>query len=316
MQVWDGLENVPTDWPSSVVTIGVFDGVHVGHRALIRKAVEQSALGGMPCVVLTFSPNPVEVVGYGDPPRRLATLDQRLALLASLGVDATGVLHFDESVAKLTPGQFAGSVLSDRLHAGLVVVGTNFHFGHRARGDVDTLEQLGESLGFGVEPVYLLPVEFNGTPVSSSLIRELVAKGDVAASSRLLARPHRVEGLVAAGDARGRELGFPTANVDPTEFAAIPSDGVYAGRLVVDPYGEHHIFDAAVSVGTNPTFEGDSGRRIEAWAYDAGDIDIYDQHVAVDFVDRIRDQETFSGTDQLVTAVKKDEAAIRRIFGG
>lgn len=315
MYTWEEISAIPSDWPASVVTIGVFDGVHRGHRELIRTAVHRAQVLGLPSVVLTFWPNPAEVIVRGEPPTRLCTLAQRLELIASLGVDACLVLPFTDEFSKASPEYFAGSVLSDALGAAAVVVGENFRFGHRARGTVETLTELGNVLDFEVDPCHLLMVDRQGDPISSSLIRRVVADGDVAAAARGLARPHRVEGTVVSGDGRGRELGFPTANLSLTPFPAVPADGVYAGRLVVDPYGEPRIESAAISVGTNPTFDDVVERRVEAWAYNVTDVDLYDQQVAVDFVDRVRDQAKFGSTDELVAAVQADVVAIREILG-
>lgn len=316
MYVWDDPSQVPADWPASAVTIGVFDGVHRGHRELIRRAVDTATVGGMPAVVITFSPSPAEVVGLAEPPTRLSTLEQRLKLIAELGVDATLVIQFDKEWADLSAEQFAGSVLSDSLRASQVVVGTNFRFGHRARGNVRLLQGIGHSLGFQVQPVNLLAADGEGDPVSSTLIRELVSDGDVASAARMLARPHRVEGVVVRGDGRGAELGFPTANVNPTPRAAMPADGVYAGRIVLDPYGdERESLCAAISVGTNPTFDGNE-HRVEAFAYDAGDLDLYEQYIAVDFVDFIRRQETYANPADLTKAVERDVDQARTVLGG
>lgn len=316
MQVWDDLGPVPEDWPASVVAIGVFDGVHRGHRELIRTAVQKAAVLGMPAVVLTFSPNPAEVLGHGTPPARLSTLEQRLRLFESLGVSATYVMSFNKEVSALAPSQFAGSFLSDKLHTALVVVGENFRFGYKARGDVTMLASLGESLGFKVDPVYLLKSQSLDQTISSTLIRTLVADGDVATAARALVRPHRMEGVVVRGDGRGRELGFPTANLDPTPNPAYPADGVYAGRILVDPYSEDpKAYCAAISVGTNPTFEGVE-RRVESWAYDETGLDLYDRNIAVDFVARIRGQEKFSDVAALIKAVEADAEQARTLLGG
>ncbi len=315
MIVWDNVNAVPADWPASVVTIGVFDGVHRGHRALIRNAVQQAAVRGIPCVVLTFWPNPAEVVRPGEPPARLSTLAQRLALIDGLGVDAVLVLPFTQEQAQATPEQFAGRVLSDCLGAAAVVVGENFRFGHRARGDVHLLREIGVRLLFDVVALNLLNTNRQGDPVSSTMIRNLVAEGEVAPAARALARPHRVEGVVVRGDGRGKSLGFPTANLSATPFPAIPADGVYAGRIVTDPYGEAAVYPAAISVGSNPTFDEAIERRVEAWAYDAGDLDLYDRPIAVDFAGRVRAQQKFDSEDALVAAVNADVVEIRKILG-
>lgn len=315
MLIWDDVAAVPTDWPASVVTIGVFDGVHRGHRELIRHAVGRAAVRGIPSVVLTFWPNPAEILKAGDPPARLATLEQRLELVRELGVDAVLVLPFTREQSLATPEQFAGQILSDCLGAAEVVVGENFRFGHRARGDIRTLASIGQTLAFDVIPLHLLTEDHAGEAISSTSIRRLVAEGDVAAAARALARPHRLEGKVIRGDGRGAELGFPTANLSPTPFPAIPEDGVYAGRIIVDPYGDPEIHSAAISIGTNPTFDDVVERRVESWAYDAGELNLYDRRVAIDFAARIRKQVAFKSEDELKKAVADDVSVIRGILG-
>ena len=315
MLIWNDVDAVPMDWPASVVTIGVFDGVHRGHRELIRHAVSRAAVLGVPSVVVTFWPNPAEILRAGDPPARLATLELRLALSDDLGIDAVLVLPFSHELSLATPEQFAGRILSDCLGAAEVVVGENFRFGHRARGDVRLLEQIGRTLSFGVIPLNLLTTDNAGQAVSSTMIRQLVAEGDVAAAARALARPHRVEGTVVSGDGRGTGLGFPTANLSMTPFPAVPADGVYAGRIIVDPYGEHDVHSAAISIGTNPTFDDVVDHRVEAWAYDGGQLDLYDRPLAIDFAARIRDQIKFSSEDELAAAVAQDAVAIRQVLG-
>jgi len=315
VKIWDDLSDVPDDWPASVVTIGVFDGVHRGHRELIRRAVNRAHVLDVPAVVLTFWPNPAEVVKRGDPPTRLATLQQRLRLFADLGVSATLVLPFTPELSQASPEIFAGNIVAEGLRAKEVIVGENFRFGHRARGDVALMTEVGKRLGINVEGVHLLTTDREGVAVSSTMIRRQVAEGEIAAANRALARPHRVEGVVVAGEGRGRELGFPTANLAATPYAAIPADGVYAGRIVVDPYGDSTVYRAAISVGTNPTFEDDISRRVEAWAYEEDDLELYDVSIAVDFAELIREQKKFDSTDELIAAVNSDVAQIKVAMG-
>ncbi len=315
MKIWDDLSEVPNDWPESVVTIGVFDGVHRGHRELIRRAVNRARVLEVPSVVLTFWPNPAEVVKRGDPPARLSTLEQRLRLFAELGVSATLVLPFTPELSQASPEMFAGNIVAEGLRAAEVIVGENFRFGHRARGDVAMMTEVGKRLGINVQGVHLLTADRDGDAISSTLIRRQVAEGQIAAANRALARPHRVEGIVVAGEGRGREMGFPTANLATTPYAAVPADGVYAGRIVVDPYGDAKVHRAAISVGTNPTFDEDITRRVEAWAYEEDDLELYDVPVAVDFAELIRGQEKFSSTEELVAAVDADVAKIKTVMG-
>lgn len=315
MKIWDDLRDVPDDWPASVVTIGVFDGVHRGHRELIRRSVNRARVLDIPAVVLTFWPNPAEVVKRGDPPVRLATLEQRLRLFAELGVSATLVLPFTPELSQASPEMFAGNIVAEGLRAREVIVGENFRFGHRARGDVALMTEVGKRLGINVEGVHLLTTDRAGDAVSSTMIRRQVADGEIAAANRALARPHRVEGVVVAGEGRGRELGFPTANLAATPYAAIPADGVYAGRIVVDPYGDSKVYRAAISVGTNPTFDEDISRRVEAWAYEEDALELYDVPVAVDFAALIREQKKFNSTDELIAEVNADVAKIKIVMG-
>ena len=307
MQRWDSLAEVPSDWGDSVVTVGFFDGVHHGHRRVVRRAVELARERGAEAVVLTFDPHPSEVVRPGTHPPLLTTPTHRADLMAGLGVDAVLVLPFTVELSRLTPDEFAKQVLVERLHAVAVVVGENFRFGHKAAGTVALLTELGAEYGFAVEGLALAaPEEGEGSRFSSTDVRRMVLAGDVETAALRLDRPHRVEGVVVHGAKRGRELGFPTANVDTPPHTAIPADGVYAGWLVT---GAERL-PAAVSVGTNPQFDGEH-RTVEAYALDRTDLDLYDKHVAVDFVARVRGQEKFSGIAELIERMNQDVAKVR-----
>ena len=319
MQRWQGLDDVPADQPRSVVAIGVFDGVHYGHRAVVGRAVDHAHRLGAPSVVVTFDPHPDEVVRPGTHPVLLSTIDHRCALLAELGVDAVCILPFSREMASLSPEAFVDEVLVSRFHARVVTVGENFRFGHRASGDPETLAELGVARDFTVDAEPLIAGE--GGVWSSTYVRGLVRAGDVASAAYSLGRLHRIEGTVVHGDHRGRELGYPTANLATTPHAAVPADGVYAARLVVAPYTEHAArHPAAVSIGTNPTFDG-AERRVEAHVIDlhgSEDLDLYGAHVALDFVDRIRGQIRFDGPDalaDLVAQMADDVDATRRLLG-
>ncbi len=235
VQRWRGLDAVPTGWGRSVVTVGVFDGVHRGHQQLISHAVRSGRQRGLPAVVVTFDPHPAELVRPGSHPARLTSLRRRADLVAELGVDAFCVLPFTPELSRMPPAEFVHEVLVDRLHAADVVVGRNFRFGHRAAGDVELLTQLGQRFGFGVEGLDL--IRDDGVTFSSTYIRACIDAGDVAAADAALGRPHRVEGVVVHGDRRGRELGFPTANIATAPHTALPADGVYAGRFVIGGAG-------------------------------------------------------------------------------
>ena len=310
MRRWQGLDGIPADWGPSAVTIGVFDGVHRGHRAVIDRLVAEAGPAGLAPVVVTFDPHPLEVVRPGTHPELLSTLEHRLDLLAGLGVAATLVLPFTTEFSQLSAEEFVRLVLVDTLHAGLVVVGTNFRFGHKAAGTVAQLGLLGADFGFKVIGLDLVPSAGGTEPVSSTAVRVAVAAGDLAAATAGLGRPHRVEGTVVEGDRRGRDLGYPTANLASTEHAAIPTDGVYAGWLVVS--GEP--LPAAISIGTNPTFDG-TERRVEAYALDRDDLDLYGRHVAIDFAERMRETIRFDSVEALLEQMSADVARARRLIG-
>ena len=305
MELWHGLAEVPEGWGAPggcVVTVGFFDGVHQGHRRVVRRAVDLARERGAKAVALTFDPHPTEVVRPGSHPPLLSTPAHRAALLASVGVDAVLILPFTSELSKLSPDEFVRKVLVDRLHTVGVVVGENFRFGHRASGSVADLVELGARYGFTAEGLPLVAPDDGTQPrFSSTDVRRMVLAGEVETAARCLGRPHRVEGIVVRGAQRGREMGFPTANVDTPPHTASPADGVYAGWLVVD--GEP--LPAAISVGTNPTFDG-TLRTVEAYAIGRTDLELYGEHVAVDFLARIRGQEKFDSMEALVKRMDQD----------
>jgi riboflavin kinase / FMN adenylyltransferase len=315
MQRWQGPADVPDDWGSSVVTIGEFDGVHRGHQRIVERARQAAAELGLPVVVVTFDPHPDEVVRPGSHPPLLGTARRRSELLAGLGVDAVCVIPFTLEFSRLGPDEFVRAVLVDRLHTARVVVGENFRFGHKAAGDVALLAELGEKYDFTAEGVPLLAE--NGETITSTGIRAKLAAGDVAGAAHDLGRPHRVEGVVVRGHQRGRSLGFPTANLETLPHTAIPADGVYAGWLAqLDSEGaEQERWPAAISVGTNPTFDG-RDRTVEAYALDRDDLDLYGAHMAVDFTHRLRPTVRFASVDELVTQMRTDVDDARRLLGG
>ncbi len=294
----------------SAVTIGVFDGVHQGHRVVISRAVAQARQAGIPSVVVTFDPHPLYVLRPEAAPARLSTLQHRLELLEGLGVDATLVVAFTRELAARSPEDFVADVLLDALAARHVVVGQDFRFGRRASGDVELLRRLGAAHGFVVDAVP--PVQAPDAEVrwSSTWVRERVAAGDVAAAARALARPHRLEGTVVAGDRRGRTIGYPTANLSCDPGSAVPADGVYAGWLVHARVPKA----AAISIGTNPTFGG-SQRRIEAYVLDETGLQLYGEHVALDFAARLRPTLRFDTVDALLAQMAADVARTRGVLG-
>ncbi len=313
MQRWRGQDEIPTDWGRCVLTIGVFDGVHRGHAELIAHAVKSARTRGVPTVLMTFDPHPMEVVFPGSHPAQLTTLTRRAELVEELGVDVFLVMPFTSDFMKLTPERYVHELLIERLHVVEIVVGENFTFGKKAAGNVDLLRRAGAKFGFAVEAMSLVAEHHDTETVtfSATYIRSCVDAGDVVAAADALGRPHRVEGVVVRGDGRGRVLGFPTANVAPPMYSAIPADGVYAAWFTVLGRGPvvgtvvpGEPCQAAVSVGTNPTFSGRT-RTVEAFVLDTA-ADLYGQHVAVDFVARIRGQEKFDRVEDLVTAMERD----------
>ncbi len=270
---------VPADQRGCVACIGVFDGVHRGHQSLVDIARRRADALGLPVVAITFDPHPAAVVGPRHAPTSLATVPHRIELLLAAGADEVDVLHFDEAMSSMDPQEFVHRVLVDRLHVREIVVGQDFRFGHRAAGTYDTLVTEGERHGFRAVAAPL--VGDGAERWSSTGIRALVVDGEVAAAAAALGRPYRIDGVVVHGDHRGRELGYPTANLHWTGDPTVPADGVYAGRLRV--LGSGSDLPAAISVGTNPQFDGRE-RRVEAYVLDRDDLDLYGADVGVSFV--------------------------------
>jgi riboflavin kinase / FMN adenylyltransferase len=314
---WRGLDATPGDLGRTVVTVGMYDGVHRGHQKLIGTAVARARAMRRPCLLLTFDPHPAEVVRPGSHPAILTSMDRKAELVAGLGVDAMCVLPFTQEFMRLSPETFTHTVLVEHLHAAQVVVGQNFTYGHRAAGTVETLTAEGRRFGFAVEGIALAEDTSDGgeVTISSTYIRACVAAGDMVSAARALGRPHRVDGVVVRGDRRGRDLGYPTANVESQPFTAVPADGVYAGHLVTrDPRSgtSRERLPAAISVGTNPTFQG-SRRTVEAYVLDY-DGDLYGEHVGIEFVQRLRPMAAFPDTDALLVAMAKDVADTRAVL--
>ena len=284
----------------AVVTIGVFDGVHRGHQALIGRAVERAREQSRRCVVVTFDPNPLEVLRPDHAPTRLTSIDRRVELLHGLGVDEVVALAFDADLAATSAQEFAHNILRDHIGAREVVIGHGFRFGHRASGTAQTLLDA----DLEVEEYTLLGGE---QPLSSTRVRAAVAAGDVEGAAQMLSRPPEVEGVVVVGQQRGRDLGYPTANVDHHRLAAVPADGVYAGTT----HFQGQVYAAAISVGTNPTFDGQQ-RTVESHLLDF-DGDLYGRQVRVEFVQRLRGMEVFAGVDALVAQMAHDVQATRLI---
>jgi riboflavin kinase/FMN adenylyltransferase len=292
-----------------VVTIGVFDGVHRGHQQIVGAAVARARALGLPAVVLTFDPHPSEVVRPGSHPPMLTGRHVKAQLLEALGVDVMCVLPFTLEFSRLAPDEFVHAVLVERLHARVVIVGENFRYGQKAAGDVASLTASGRRFGFSVEGV---PLQGSGeTTWSSTYVRSCVDAGDVEGAAAALGRDHRIDGVVVRGDQRGRDLGYPTANLEPLPWSAVPADGVYAGRLL---RSSGAVLPAAISIGTNPTFAGRE-RRVEAYVLDAGPgLDLYGEHVGLTFAARLRETLRFEGVESLVAQMDEDVLRARELL--
>jgi riboflavin kinase/FMN adenylyltransferase len=317
VQRWSNLRDVPAGYGPSAVTIGNFDGVHRGHLAVLGLVVDRAQAEGLKSVAVTFDPHPLAVLYPDRAPEPLSTTEHKLELLTAAGLDAVLVMPFTHELAEWSPRRFVQEVLVDALRAKEVVVGSDTRFGQGNSGDVDTLRELGAELGFTVRVVADLGREGAERRWSSTWVRELIAEGDVGAATEVLGRPHRVTGEVVHGDHRGRELGFPTANLEPASVGALPADGVYAGWLIrtesESAAGER--LPAAVSVGTNPTFDGVRQRRVEAYVLGRDDLDLYGETVAVEFVERLRPTLRFDGIDELITQMNADVSRCREVLG-
>ncbi len=290
----------------SLVCIGIFDGVHRGHQALISTAKDFAHESGLGLTICTFDPHPNLVVRPEQAPKLIGDIEQRKQLLFQNGVNHVEVVAFTPEFASLTPREFAQDYLKDRLNAQTVVVGKNFTYGRQISGDVKTLAEDGNQLGFTVKVFDL--VQANGT-ISSTRIRELLLLGQVAEAAVLLGRNFILSGLVVKGDQRGRELGYPTANLEWDGCLIVPADGVYAGYVNV----EGDRLPAAISVGTNPQFAGNT-QRVEAYVLNRNDLELYGAQIGVEFVDLIRPQEVFASLDEYLTQIAIDVADITRIL--
>lgn len=315
---WNALADVPSGFGPSVVTIGNFDGVHRGHVGVIGLVADRARARGAQAVGITFEPHPVAVLHPERAPEPLTGTEHKLELLGAAGLDAVLVMTFTTELAGWSPRRFVQEVIVDALGASLVVVGADTRFGYRNSGTVETMRELGEELGFDVEVLPELGIgDLDGElrRWSSTWVRELVAAGDVERAAEVLGRPHRVGGVVVHGDHRGRELGYPTANVGAEGLLAVPADGVYAGWLsLLDGERDGGKMPAAISIGTNPTFDGRS-RRVEAYVLDRTDLDIYGRRVALDFVARLRPTERFDDVATLVARMADDVERCRALLG-
>jgi riboflavin kinase/FMN adenylyltransferase len=300
----------------SAVSIGAYDGVHLGHRAVIEDLRSRASAQGLDTVVITFDRHPAEVVRPDSAPRLLTDLDQKLELLDSTGIDHAVVVHFDEARAAEPANEFVREVLADGLRAALVVVGEDFHFGHRRQGNVALLTDEGASLGFDVVGHHLVGLEGqdarDDSSVSSTAIRRALVEGRLSAANDMLGRPHEMRGPVVTGDRRGRTIGFPTANVAISERMLMPADGIYAGRLSRD--GGSTWLPSAIYVGHRPTFYDDAAAvLLEVHVLDLDD-DLYGDDVRVRFTHRLRDDRAFDGADALAAQLQIDCDRAREVL--
>jgi riboflavin kinase/FMN adenylyltransferase len=309
VSIWRSLDEVDAQFARGVVLVGNFDGVHRGHQALVHRAREVADARKAPLVAVIFDPHPMAVLRPQHAPSTLSPVEVRARLLHESGVDAVLVLPFDVMTAQWSPVRFVDTVLARALRAAVVVVGANFRFGRRAAGDVRVLRELGSDGDFEVESVVL-----EGGPQvwSASYVRVCLAAGDVTGATEALGRPFSLRGTVVGGDRRGRQLGFPTANVPADNAASVPADGVYAGWLTRTDTGES--WPAAISVGTNPTFGTGLDRRIESYVLDRDDLDLYGVEVEVAFVSRIRGMVAFDSGEALVHRMRLDVEQCRQIL--
>jgi riboflavin kinase / FMN adenylyltransferase len=315
MIVFRDPSEVPAGFGPSVVAIGKFDGVHAGHRAVLQRAKVDAAANGAKVVAVTFDRNPLRVLRPEVCPEDVTGVNQKLRLLAETGIDATLLLRFDERLASLPAEEFVRHVLVDALDVRTVLVGHDFRFGRGGAGTPETLAEQGRALGFRVDAVDDVRAIDSDRRVSSTWIRELLGSGDVATAARLLGRPASVWGDVVHGLQRGRTLGYPTANLSRDLEGFVPADGVYAGWLIdegsADGLRPGIRYPAAISVGTNPTFDDVTERVVEAYVLDETDLDLYDHRVEVQFVARIRGMEAFADVGALTRRIASDVDEVR-----
>ena len=313
MKRWTNPAATPGGLRPSAVTMGNFDGVHRGHKAVIGALIDAAREHDLPTVAVTFEPHPLAVLHPDRAPALIAPGDVRAHLLEQTGLDGLLTIEFTHEFAQQTPEEFVRDVFVEGLGARVVVVGADTRFGYRNSGDVAVLRELGQRYGFDV---VVLEDLGDGERWSSSSIRQALADGDVAAAARVLGRPHRVVGSVVHGNHRGRGLGYPTANLGPDSLGLVPAEGVYAGWLTrLDrPSDVERTLPCAISIGTNPTFDTRDRRTVEAYVLDRDDLDLYDERVMVEFVEHIRPTLRFESIDELLEAMAKDVEQCRAVL--
>lgn len=304
MLSWSSTSEVPADFAETAVTIGKFDGIHLGHQALLTRVVDLAEENLFAAVALTFDRHPDALLNPADCKLPLIGPAQKTILLAETGIDATLTLAFDEALAAMSPIEFVQQILIDSLKAKIVVVGEDFRFGHKGLGTVETLRELGSKLGFRV--FVIPPVTIGGEPVSTTRIRDLLDEGKVMAAATLLGRNHINTGIIEHGLKIGRTIGFPTANMSRDCEGFLPLDGVYAGWL----YADDQKYPAAHSVGINETFQA-VPRLVESFVLDHKDLDLYGKTVTLEYVEFIRPAAKFDGVEALVAEINRDIDKIR-----
>jgi len=309
MKFYPSLGDVPAGFGPSAVTIGKFDGVHSGHRSVIARLRQEAAAAGLVSTVLTFDRHPLALLSPGSHPESLTSNDQKRAVLETTGIDALVMIEFTYDFSLKEPEDFVTDVLVAALHAKLVFVGPDFRFGHRGLGTVELLKRLGHLHGFEVRMIEAVR-PLGDRVISSTWIRDLLAEGRVAEAATLLERQASVRGIVVHGERRGRQLGYPTANLARAVEGFVPADGVYAAYATVDG----RTIPAAVSIGNNPTFVGVPDKQIEAHLLDE-DLDLYGKTMEIAFVEYIRGMEKFASVGELVAQMTLDEARVRELLG-
>lgn len=310
MELYHGLGEVEVDAVGTVVTLGNFDGVHRGHETVLTTVAALARQEGLRSIAMTFDPHPRTVHRPEEPTVMINSTRQRADLIAATGIDGLLIQPYDLDFAAQSAEEFVRRYFVEALRAKIVVVGDDVRFGRDNEGTIETLRRLGEKFGFRVETIDEVG---RGGRYSSSRIREQLTAGDVAEAADQLGRYHALHGIVVHGDARGRDLGFPTANLSENPDGLVPADGVYAGWATFS--GEGQAYPAAISVGTNPTFQGQV-RRVEAYVLDKefGEFDVYDREMTLEFVSRIRGQVAFTGMDDLIVQMHEDIADVREVL--